>query len=276
MITTYDDPTVDREIAMIVDYLQGELPREDMEEVEERLVKDTAFFELAVPLMQVHNELLQWGADVRAARAAETAEQAPALSQAQTILPITTRKPKRYRFGWQTMVAAAMAATTLFVAYLTHDPELIQTVGVHGQQDAFTGVIETTTEPRDFATPDGSRVRLDAHGSATYDARMTRHRLILSLTGSATINVPAGQDTVMIARNGGFVKLAANGSYVVKAPAGDSMIRVAVLKGGAVMTGSVHATSLTLVAGQMGAMSATPQFVGMVPDSMRRRVGGGG
>ena len=102
-----------------------------------------------------------------------------------------------------------MAATIVIAALLPALPSFEHAVGISGQHDAYSGDVTTIASARDFDLPNGGPVHLEANSSVSYDARMSRHRLMVWLSGKATITVPPGQDSIIVVRNSGFVALAA-------------------------------------------------------------------
>jgi hypothetical protein len=266
-----DLSVIEPDIQLIVNYLNRELPPDQMEVVDMRLVTDEAFFELAVPLMQIRHTRLnlteKYGA-VTGSRGRVSAATASSAVQA-TGAPGATRGRTRQAMRWvkRNYLITGMAAAIVLALALPALPSIERSIGISGQHDVYSGDVTTLAEARDFDLPNGGAVHLGPHSSVAYNAHITRHRLMVWLTGQATITVPKGDDSIMVIRNSGFVSLAADGQYSLNAVADDSLIHVAVIRGGATMTSFSQATaSITLTAGQTGVMSNIPRFTGYTRD----------
>lgn len=276
-----DFGTIEPDFTLIVNYLNRELSPGQMEVVKERLERDEAFFELALPLMKIRHSRLD---DLEAkygtvpaplpyrAPAADPHQKLGMGSERTAPATLATAEPaparRALRWARQHYLLASMAAFTIVAMLLPALPSFERAVGVEGQHDAYSGDVTAVAETRTFDLPGDAAVRLEPYATMRYDARLTPHRLIVWLSGGATITLPPGQDSVVVMRNSGFVSLASGGKYVLNAPVGDSLIHVAVLSGGATMTAFAQATaSVTLTAGQMGDMNVLPHFTGYVPDA---------
>ena len=259
----------DKDLALAADYAAGLLPPDQEQAVEERLVEDEEFFKLAAPLMQLSYTKVSLAKEfgfvppplpVKTTSTTST-ESTKSNKSNRRIMPVWFKE----RYVW-----AAGLAATIIVAALPALPSFEGAVGIAGQHDVYSGDITAVAKARDFRLPDGSTVHLAQGGAMSYNARLTPHRLVVWLNGRATIDIPNGQDSIMVMRATGYVTLASNGVYQVDAPQHDPTIYVAVVTGGAVMTPiGTRQASLTLKAGQKGDMDDATHFTGVLHDGGR-------
>jgi hypothetical protein len=257
-----DDPCgpVSDDFALAADFAADVLSAEQERAVEERLVEDEEFFKMVLPLVQLRH--------TRVSLAKELGFVPPPL-------PVKAKTDKarwRIRPVWlkeRHLWAAGLAATTITAA-LPALPLVERAVGIAGQHDVYSGDVTAVAKARDFDLPDGAAVHLAQGGAMSYDARITPHHLVVWLEGSATIDIPRGQESIMVIRTSGYVTLTSNGSYAVNAPENDPAIRVTVLAGRALMRPfGTRQASLTLQAGQQGEMDNASHFTGLLHDGGR-------
>jgi ferric-dicitrate binding protein FerR (iron transport regulator) len=217
---------VEPDVALILDYLGGELSTAREEVVEARLIEDAAFFELALPFMAMHDTEHDLG-DMQDL-VAEVVPDAPLMQTGEPAAPQPAAPAGSRR--WFTMKTASivMAAFTIVAALLPFDPVIKQYL-IESHDTSAGGALATAGEVRHVRLAGGQRITLQPHSFLGFDDGGQRRGAVSHLVGlkapartdrvwlqgSAGFDVPAGDRELEVVTPTGTVVLEADGSYDV-------------------------------------------------------------
>jgi len=256
-----DHDPVDPDIALMTDYLAGELSDEQADAVEDRLLTDAAFSKKVEPLITM------WTSPVRfRASAPEVAHEArpnpvPNRSRQPASYALTPRRARftRRNVGWTAaaaLVLSLVAPTVQMGAYAAGASQAavlgkLDTKAANAEVGAF--VSTNQNESRTVTLPNGSRVKLRPQSRLTWRPRAHLPRsIVATLKGEAVFEVTEAERVVFLGTMEGTVILRP-GSYAVRCELGCTALRVTVgPQGRAYLNGASRLAWARLDAGEHG------------------------
>ena len=218
-------------VAVILEYLSGDMPAEDMAAVELRMATDEVFLEKAIPFMELAHTPIDFNAVQlqvernMAGNAVETTE-----CPAPESIRGSSRRAKSHSFNLWTVAkwsAGSIMAAGLLIALLVPLSPAIQRAAANDARSA-AGLVASGAETRDVTVSQGTQMSLAPYGLVSYshesfpESAFTRtfhggagQRLTIILRGSVIITSAKDADIVEVVTAGGRVMLAPNGKYEV-------------------------------------------------------------